>query len=69
MYILVIRTLFCLFPALLLFPRLPRAATADSSGRRRLATLLLDFEPRVRDQVPILLKMREGRLALEKVCT
>lgn len=42
------------------------AATADSAGRRRLATLLLDFEPRASDQVPILLKMREGPLALEK---
>lgn len=42
------------------------AATADSAGRRRLATMLLDFEPRAADQVPILLKMREGRLALEK---
>jgi hypothetical protein len=42
------------------------AATADSAGRRRLATMLLDYEPRVQDQVPILLKMREGRLALEK---
>lgn len=42
------------------------AATADSAGRRRLATMLLDYEPRVADQVPILLKMREGRLALEK---
>ena len=47
-------------------PAAPSAATADSSGRRRLATLLLDFEPRVRDTVPILLKMREGPLALEK---
>ena len=28
--------------------------------------MLLDFEPRLRDTVPILLKMREGRLALEK---
>ena len=44
------------------------AATADSAGRRRLATMLLDFELRVGDQVPILLKMREGRLALEKAC-
>ncbi len=42
------------------------AATADSAGRRRLATMLLDFEPRAADRVPILLKMREGRLALEK---
>lgn len=42
------------------------AATADSAGRRKLATRLLDCEPRAADQVPILLKMREGKLALEK---
>jgi hypothetical protein len=42
------------------------AATADSVGRRKLATMLLDFEPRAADQVPLLLKMREGGLALAK---
>ena len=42
------------------------AATADGAGRRKLATMLLGFEPRAADQVPILLRMREGRLALEK---
>jgi hypothetical protein len=42
------------------------AAAADSAGRRKLATMLLGFEPRLADQVPILLKMREGRLALER---
>lgn len=42
------------------------AAAADAAGRRRLATLLLDFEPKAVDQVPILLRMGEGRLALAK---
>ena len=42
------------------------AAAADSAGRRKLATMILSFEPRVADQVPILLKMREWPLALEK---
>ena len=42
------------------------AAAADGVGRRVLATLLLDNEPRAADRVPILLKMREPRLALEK---
>ena len=42
------------------------AAAADAAGRRLLATLLLDHEPRAADRVPILLRMRERRLALEK---
>ena len=42
------------------------AAAADAAGRRVLATLLLDREPRAADRVPILLRMREPRLALEK---
>lgn len=42
------------------------AAAAHSAGRTRLATMLLALEPRLADQVPILLKMREGPLALER---
>jgi hypothetical protein len=42
------------------------AAAADGVGRRRLAMMLLDFEPRAADQVPILLRMGEGRIALSK---
>jgi vacuolar protein sorting-associated protein 16 len=38
------------------------AATADAAGRRRLALMLLDFEPRVQGQVPILLNMREHQV-------
>ena len=42
------------------------AAAADAAGRRVLATLLLDKEPSAAFRVPILLRMRERRLALEK---
>ena len=42
------------------------AATADSVGRKDLAALLLEYEPRVADQVPLLLKMRAEEAALEK---
>lgn len=42
------------------------AASADGAGRRHLATLILDFEPSAADQVPILLRMREGKIALER---
>jgi hypothetical protein len=42
------------------------ATAADRVGRRVLATLLLENEPRAGDRVPILINMREPRLALEK---
>ncbi|WFD30831.1 Vacuolar protein sorting-associated protein 16 [Malassezia sp. CBS 17886] len=42
------------------------AATAWQAGRPRLAKLLLDHEVRAVDQVPLLLKMREHHLALQK---
>jgi hypothetical protein len=42
------------------------AAAADSAGRRRVATRLLSYAPRTADQVSILLKMGESRLALER---
>jgi len=42
------------------------AATADAAGMKRLATMLLDYEPRAADKVPLLLKMREVDLALAK---
>ena len=42
------------------------AATADAAGRKRLATMLLEFEPRAADKVPLLLKMREVDIALAK---
>lgn len=42
------------------------AATADTVGRKDLAKLLLEYEPRVADQVPLLLKMRAEEVALDK---
>lgn len=42
------------------------AKTAWNAGRTRLATKLLDHEPRAVDQVPLLLSMREDKLALVK---
>ncbi|KAF8331517.1 vacuolar assembling/sorting protein VPS16 [Cantharellus anzutake] len=42
------------------------AKKAWSAGRSRLATMLLDHEPRAGDQVPLLLTMNEDQLALTK---
>eukprot|EP01041_Mallomonas_annulata_P005078 gene5078-10164_t len=42
------------------------AAAAYHTGRRRLATMLLDLEANPADQVPLLLSMQEGELALQK---
>lgn len=42
------------------------AASAFRAGRVRLATKLLDYEARAVDQVPLLLKMGEDKLALQK---
>lgn len=42
------------------------AAAAYYTGRRRLATMLLDMEKNAADQVPILLSMQEEELALQK---
>ena len=42
------------------------AATADAAGNKELATMLLEFEPRAADKVPLLLKMRAVDLALSK---
>ncbi|KAI0298703.1 vacuolar assembling/sorting protein VPS16 [Multifurca ochricompacta] len=42
------------------------AKKAWEVGRTRLATMLLDHEPRASDQVPLLLMMKEDRLALQK---
>jgi hypothetical protein len=42
------------------------SATAFNIGRRRLATMLLDLESNPADQVPLLLSMNEGELALQK---
>ncbi|PWN22612.1 hypothetical protein BCV69DRAFT_311398 [Microstroma glucosiphilum] len=42
------------------------ATSAFQAGRVRLATKLLDYEPRAVDQVPLLLKMGEDKLALQK---
>lgn len=42
------------------------AKTAWDAGRSRLATKLLDHEPRAVDQVPLLLTMHEDKLALVK---
>ncbi|KZO95381.1 vacuolar protein sorting-associated protein 16 [Calocera viscosa TUFC12733] len=42
------------------------ARRAWQLGRTRLATLLLEHEPRTEDQVPLLLSMKEDRLALKK---
>ncbi|KAI3608149.1 vacuolar protein sorting vps16 [Moniliophthora roreri] len=42
------------------------AKRAWEVGRAGLATRLLDYEPKASDQVPLLLSMKEDRLALEK---
>ncbi|KAH9962881.1 vacuolar assembling/sorting protein VPS16 [Russula dissimulans] len=42
------------------------AKKAWEVGRTRLATMLLDHESRASDQVPLLLMMKEDRLALQK---
>ncbi|EPQ52133.1 vacuolar assembling/sorting protein VPS16 [Gloeophyllum trabeum ATCC 11539] len=42
------------------------AKKAWEVGRTSLATKLLDYEPRASDQVPLLLSMKEDRLALAK---
>lgn len=42
------------------------AERAWENGRTRLATMLLDHEPRAADQVPLLLVMKEDTLALTK---
>lgn len=42
------------------------AETAYSVGRRRLATFILDREQDPRDQIPLLMKMKEDDLALRK---
>jgi hypothetical protein len=42
------------------------ASTAYKAGRVRLATMLLDFEPRAQDQVPLLISMKQPDRALEK---
>merc|ERR1712137_215560 len=42
------------------------ASTAYKYGRSRLATRLLDFEPRAADQVPLLISMEQDALALKK---
>lgn len=42
------------------------SATAHKAGKPRLATMLLDHEPRAQDQVPLLLSMRQPEHALEK---
>lgn len=50
-------------------PRISYAAvaqTAHSLGRGPLTTLLLEFEPRAADQVPLLLKMGQEENALKK---
>ncbi|KAG8725757.1 hypothetical protein FRC11_001556, partial [Ceratobasidium sp. 423] len=54
------------------FRATPGASFADIAkrawelGRGRLATMLLDYEPRPGEQVPLLLQMKEERLALIK---
>ncbi|WRT66892.1 uncharacterized protein IL334_003855 [Kwoniella shivajii] len=42
------------------------ARKAWENGRARLATMLLDHEPRAAEQVPLLLRMKEEKIALEK---
>ncbi len=42
------------------------ARTAYDEGRGRLATKLLNYEPRAANQVPLLLQMEEGEIALDK---
>ncbi|KAG9123695.1 hypothetical protein FRC07_014241 [Ceratobasidium sp. 392] len=54
------------------FKTIPGASFADIAkkawelGRGRLATMLLDHEPRPGEQVPLLLQMKEDRMALLK---
>ncbi|RXK39934.1 vacuolar protein sorting-associated protein [Tremella mesenterica] len=42
------------------------ARVAWEAGRIRLATMLLDHEPRAAEQVPLLLQMKEDKIALNK---
>ncbi|KAI8351246.1 Vps16, N-terminal region-domain-containing protein [Mortierella sp. GBAus27b] len=42
------------------------AMTAHKVGRSKLATMLLDYEPRAGDQVPLLMSMEQDELALTK---
>ncbi|KAI8601749.1 Vps16, N-terminal region-domain-containing protein [Dissophora ornata] len=42
------------------------AKTAHNAGQSKLATMLLDYEPRAGDQVPLLMSMQEDELALVK---
>ncbi|KAI9486646.1 MAG: Vps16, C-terminal region-domain-containing protein [Benjaminiella poitrasii] len=42
------------------------AKTAHNAGQTRLATKLLDYEPRAADQVPLLMSMQEDETALVK---
>ncbi|KAL7422143.1 Vacuolar protein sorting-associated protein 16 [Cryptotrichosporon argae] len=42
------------------------ARGAWEMGRKALATLLLDHEPRAAEQVPLLLQMKQDKIALEK---
>ncbi|KAI7898789.1 Vps16, C-terminal region-domain-containing protein [Cokeromyces recurvatus] len=42
------------------------AKTAHNAGQTRLATKLLDYEPRAADQVPLLISMQEDETALIK---
>ncbi|ORX59517.1 hypothetical protein DM01DRAFT_1361698 [Hesseltinella vesiculosa] len=42
------------------------AKTAYDNGQSRLATKLLDYEPRAADQVPLLMSMQEDDIALTK---
>ncbi|WVQ78256.1 hypothetical protein IAT38_000340 [Cryptococcus sp. DSM 104549] len=42
------------------------AKKAWEAGRTRLATMLLDHEPRAAEQVPLLLQMKEDKIALTK---
>jgi len=42
------------------------ASAAHKAGKPKLATILLDNEPRAQDQVPLLISMRQPEHALEK---
>lgn len=42
------------------------AMTAHKTGHSKLATMLLDYEPRAGDQVPLLMSMAQDELALVK---
>lgn len=42
------------------------AKAAYKSGKKRLATMLLDYEPQPANQVPLLLSMQEDNAALVK---